>query len=100
VSNVYAYILLMAGITYLIRALPLLFIRRRITNPFLRSFLSYVPYVTLSVMVFPDVLSATGSLASALIGFVTMTGLSLARKNMFVVAIASCAVVFVTELLM
>jgi len=100
VSNVYAYILLMAGITYLIRALPLLFIRRRITNPFLRSFLSYVPYVTLSVMVFPDVLSATGSLASALIGFVTMMGLSLARKNMFVVAIASCAVVFVTELLM
>ena len=98
-NTVYPNILLMAAVTYLIRALPLLFIRQRITNPFIRSFLSYVPYVTLSVMVFPDVLSATGSLWSALIGFATMMGLSLAKKNMFVVAIASCAVVFVAELL-
>ncbi|MHC1785896.1 MAG: AzlD domain-containing protein [Christensenellales bacterium] len=97
---VYPLILLMALVTYLIRALPLVFLRGRIRSPFLRSFLYYVPYVTLSVMIFPDVLSATGSLWSALAGFLAMMTLSFLRQNMFVVASASCLLVFLIEKLL
>ena len=57
----YLYIAAMALTTYLIRVLPLTLIRKPIRNEFLRSFLYYVPYVTLSVMTFPAVLTVTGS---------------------------------------
>ncbi|MBP3312487.1 MAG: AzlD domain-containing protein, partial [Butyricicoccus sp.] len=63
--NIYLYIFVMAAVTYLIRVLPLTLIRRQIKNTFLRSFLYYVPYVTLAVMTFPALLSATGSPISA-----------------------------------
>ena len=57
--NVYLYIAVVALVTYLIRVLPLTLIRREIKNPFLRSFLYYVPYVTLAAMTFPAILPAT-----------------------------------------
>ena len=63
--NVYIYILVMGIVTYLIRVLPLTLIRKEIKNRFIRSFLYYVPYVTLAVMTFPAILDATGSTASA-----------------------------------
>ena len=59
--NIWLYILVMAGVSYLIRAVPLVLIRREITNKTVRSFLYYVPYVTLSVMTFPAILEATQS---------------------------------------
>ena len=59
--NIYIYILVMAGVSYLIRMLPLTLIRKEIKNKTIRSFLYYVPYVTLAVMTFPAILSATGS---------------------------------------
>ena len=59
--NIYLYILIMAGVSYLIRVLPLTLIRKEIRNPFVRSFLYYVPYVTLAVMTFPAILDATQS---------------------------------------
>ena len=68
--NVYIYILVMGIVTYLIRVLPLTLIRREIKNRFIRSFLYYVPYVTLAVMTFPAILDATGSTASALAAFI------------------------------
>ena len=58
----YLYILVMAATTYLIRVLPLTLIRKPIRSVFLRSFLFYVPYVTLSVMTFPAIMNATQSL--------------------------------------
>lgn len=61
--NIYVYIAVMAAVTYLIRLLPLTLIRKEIKNTFLRSFLYYVPYVTLSVMTFPAILYATRSAA-------------------------------------
>lgn len=59
----YLYILVMAATTYLIRVLPLTLIRKPIRSVFLRSFLFYVPYVTLSVMTFPAIMNATQSLS-------------------------------------
>ena len=58
--NTYLYIAIVALVTYLIRVLPLTLIRREIKNQFLRSFLYYVPYVTLAAMTFPAIIHATG----------------------------------------
>ena len=60
-SKIYIYILVCVGVSFLIRELPLTLIRRPIKNRFLRSFLFYVPYVTLAVMTFPAIVEATGS---------------------------------------
>ena len=96
--NVYLYILGMWLVSYLIRVLPLTLIRREIKNRFLRSFLFYVPYVTLAVMTFPSILEATASpLAGAgalLVGiFFAWKGLGL-----FPVACLSCGTVLILEL--
>ena len=97
--NVYLYILVMAAVTYLIRVLPLTLIRREIKNTFLRSFLYYVPYVTLAVMTFPAILDATGSTVSAAAGLLAAALLAWYSASLFQVACAACAVVFVIELI-
>ena len=99
VESVIAAILVMAGVTYLIRALPLVLIRREIKSRFIRSFLYYVPYVTLSVMTFPAILSATASVWSAAAAMAVAVTLSLLRCKLPVVAVAACATVLLTELL-
>ena len=63
-----AYLLTMAGVTYLVRAVPLVLIRKKITNVFLKSFLAYIPIAVLSAMTFPGILYSTGSMGSALVG--------------------------------
>lgn len=99
-GNPYLYILTMAAVTYLIRVLPLTLIRREIKNRFLRSFLYYVPYVTLSVMTFPAILSATASPISAALGFAAALALAWKNKSLLVVACVACAVVFAAELVL
>ncbi len=94
----YTYIIVMAAVTYLIRVLPLTLIRSRIKQPLLRSFLFYVPYVTLAVMTFPAILSATGSVASAALGFLCAVFCAYRGRSLVQVAAVSCAVVFIAEL--
>ena len=96
--NVYLYILGMWLISYLIRVLPLTLIRREITNRTIRSFLHYVPYVTLSVMSFPAILSATQSPVSAALALIGGLLLSWFDGSLFKVSVACCAIVFVAEL--
>lgn len=95
--KIYLYILVMALTTYLIRVLPLTLIRGRIKNQFLRSFLYYVPYVTLAVMTFPAIMNATQSpiagAAAMLVGVVcAWCGLGLLP-----VSLLCCATVIITE---
>lgn len=97
-NGIYLYILVMAGVTYLIRVLPLTLIRKEIKNTYIRSFLYYVPYVTLSVMTFPAILTATASVWSAVIALVIAIFLAYRGKSLFVVSLAACAAVFLTEL--
>lgn len=92
------YLLIMAGTIYLIRVLPLGLIRRRIQNPFIRSFLYYVPYVTLAVMTFPAILSATGSVWSAWAALAVGILLAWCGAGLLTVSVSACAVVFVLEL--
>lgn len=96
--NVYLYILIMAAVSYLIRVLPLTLIRKEIKNRTIRSFLFYVPYVTLSVMTFPAILEATASIWSGL--FALLIGILLAwfQRSLFQVAVFSCLAVFLLEL--
>ena len=96
--NVYIYILVMGIVTYLIRVLPLTLIRREIKNRFIRSFLYYVPYVTLAVMTFPAILDATGSTASALAAFIAAILIAWFGVSLFQVAVIACVVVFVLEM--
>ena len=96
--NVYIYILIMAGVTYLIRVLPLTLIRKEIKNNTIRSFLYYVPYVTLAVMTFPSILSATNSVVSAFMALVIGIGLAWFGANMLQVSVCACLVVFILEL--
>lgn len=97
--NIYIYIAVMAAVTYLIRVLPLTLIRKKITNRTLRSFLYYVPYVTLAVMTFPAILEATNSILSGLVALIAGVILAYFGVSLFGVAVCSCAVVFVLELI-
>lgn len=97
--NTYIYIFIMAAVTLLIRVLPLTLIRKKITNVTLRSFLYYVPYVTLAVMTFPAILEATGSIWSGLAALVAGSLLAFFGVSLFGVAVCSCVVVFVIELI-
>ena len=98
--DVFAYIVVMAVVTYLIRMLPLTLIRRKIKNRFIRSFLYYVPYTTLAAMTFPAILTATGSILSAVLGFLTALVLAFRGKSLLTVAVCASAAVLITELLL
>lgn len=94
---IYAYILVMAGVTYLIRMLPLTLIQKKITNIYIRSFLYYIPYACLTAMTFPAVLYAADSPVSAFFGFAAAVFMGLKKKSLIIVALSACTVVFVAE---
>jgi len=95
--NVYVYILLAAAVSFLIRVLPLTLIRRQITNPFLRSFLYYVPYVTLAVMTFPAIVEAVQVPLAGVAALVVGVVLAWCGAGLFPVAVSCCATVFLIE---
>ncbi len=91
------YILVMAGTTYLIRVLPMTLIRKEIKNRFLRSFLYYIPYVTLAVMTFPAIMDAAEKPLAGLAALIAGAVLAFMGAGLFPVAIVCCIVVFVLE---
>ncbi len=90
-------IVIMAGVTYLIRVIPMAVFRKKITNRFVRSFLSYVPYAVLSAMTFPAILYCTGSVGSAAAGCGTAIALAYFDKGLLMVAIGAAAAVFFAQ---
>ena len=96
--NPWLFMLVMAGVTYLIRVLPLTLIRRDIKNVTIRSFLYYVPYVTLAVMTFPSILSATQTPLSGLAALLVGIALAWRGASLFKVSVLCCVVVFALEL--
>ena len=96
--NIWIYIFVAAAVTYLIRATPLVLIRREITNKTLRSFLYYVPYVTLAVMTFPAIIEATQNPIAGLLALVAGVLLAWFGGSLFKVAVLCCLVVFISEL--
>lgn len=94
------YLFVMAGITYLIRMLPLVLIKKKITNRFLLSFLHYIPYSVLSVMTIPAIFYSTSDIISALTGFMVAVVLAYREKSLLTVAAFSSLAVFVVEFVM
>jgi len=99
-KNFYIYLIVMAGVTYLIRMLPLVLIKKKIKNKYLLSFLYYIPYAVLSAMTFPGIFYSTGSVVSAVVGTVIALLMAYLKRSMVTVAALSCAGVFLTELIM
>ena len=97
--NIYIYIFIMAAVTFLIRVLPLTLIRKKITNVTPRSFLYYMPYVTLAVMTFPAIIEATNSVWSGLAAHIVGVLLAYFGVSLFGVAVCSCVIVFIIELI-
>lgn len=95
--NTYLYILVMAATTYLVRAIPLLFMRKPIKSRYLRSFLHYVPVACLTAMTFPAILSTTDHPISGAAGLLVAVLLALKKKSLIVVAAAGCITVFLVE---
>jgi len=93
----FLYTLSMACVTYLIRMLPFVLLRRPIRSRFIRSFLYYVPYAVLGAMTFPAILYATSGVLSAVIGLLTAVLLSFLGKGLLTVSISACAAVYAVE---
>lgn len=91
------YLLVMAVVTYLIRMLPLVLVKRKIKNRFFNSILYYIPYTVLSAMTIPAIFYATSSLYSAVAGLVAALVLAFRRRSLIVVAIGACLAVLIAE---
>ncbi len=91
------YLISMAGITYLIRMIPLVLCKKKIQNIYIRSFLYYVPYAVLGAMTIPAIFYSTSYILSASVGLVVALLLSFFKKNLIVVAAASGMAVLICE---
>lgn len=94
----FIYLAAMAGVTYLLRLLPLLFVRHKIKSRFVRSFLYYVPYSVLTVMTVPAIFSSTACLFSALVGFAVAIVLACFKRSLLEVAASAVGAVLAAEL--
>ena len=92
-------VLLMAGVTYIPRVLPLAIFKNKIQSRFLTAFLSYVPFAVLGAMIFPDILSSTGHLASAIVGLVTAAVLAYFERSLLQVAVCAIIAVYMCEVI-
>lgn len=99
-SKFLIYLLVMAGVTYLVRMLPLVAVREKIKNKFILSFLHYIPYTVLSVMTVPAIFYATDSPITAAVGFAVAIVAALFERSLVQVAALSCAGVLITEIIM
>ena len=100
-ANVYVYIFVMAGVTYLIRMLPLVLFKKEITSPFVKSFLYYVPYACLAAMTFPAILTATSAgIVSGIAALIVALIAAYRENSLLTVAVCACAAVFIVERVM
>ncbi len=96
--SILSSILIMIGTVYLVRLLPLLFLRKDIKNRWVKSFFYYVPYVTLAVMTFPAILHATAHPVAGLIALIVGVLASVLIGDMFIVAILCCVAAYISGL--
>ena len=100
IEQIYIYLFVMSAVTIAIRLVPLTLIRGQVHNQFIRSFLYYVPYVTLAVMTFPAILSATQTPVSGALAFAAGIALAWYGASLFKVSAACCVIVFAVELVL
>ena len=98
--KLYLYLLVMAGVTYLVRMLPLAFFRKKITNPFLLGVLHYMPFAVLGTMTVPAIFTSTGAVIPSVVGFLAALLLGLKRRSLIEVALVATAAAYITSLLL
>ena len=91
------YLAVTAGVTYLIRMLPMTVFRKEIRSRFIRSFLNYIPYAVLGAMTFPDVLYSTGDVRTAACGAAVAVLLAWRGRSLLTVAVAACCAVALAQ---
>ena len=96
-TYIFASIAVMALITYLIRVLPMVIFRKKITNVWVQSFLHYVPYACLTAMTFPAILSSTATILSGAAALIVAVVLAYRGKSLLTVSLAASAAVMATE---
>ena len=99
-KDFWIYLLILAGSTYLVRAIPFAAMRKKIENPFIKSFLYYIPYAVLSAMTLPAAFYATGNVISGAVGLVVGGIFAYMGKGLTLVAVVSCAAAFLAECVM
>ena len=98
-AYIIAGIAVMALVTYLVRMLPMVIFRKKITNVRVKSFLYYVPYAVLSAMTFPAIFSSTGTYPSAIAGCGVAVFLAYKGKGLLTVAVGAAAAVFIVQMI-
>lgn len=103
----FTYLIIMAGVTYLIRAVPFVLVRKKIENKYIRAFLNYIPYAVLTAMTIPAIFFSTSpsgsgmfdtvGLITASAGFLAAVILSYMEKSLITVALAASVTVMVTQ---
>lgn len=96
----FIYLLVMALVTYAIRVIPYVCMRKEVKNKFFKSFLGYIPYTVLASMTFPVILDATSSPVTAVVGFVVAVIVAYFEKGLLQVAIWACSAVLLMELVL
>ena len=96
----FIYLAVMAGVTYLVRAVPFVLINRKLTNRYLRAFFNYIPYAVLASMTIPAVFYSTDSVVTATAGFLTALALAFMKKSLLTVALSASAAVLISSLLL
>ena len=99
-DNILLYFLIMAGVTYLIRMIPLALVKGKITSTFVQSFIYYVPYAVLSAMTIPAIFYSTASMLSAAAGFLVAVVVAYFGKPLLTVALSACGTVLAVEILL
>lgn len=96
-SQFFTYLLIMAGTTYLLRAIPFFAFSKKINNRYVRSFLHYIPYTVLTVMTLPAALYVSGSVIAAGVGLLAGVLVAVKSKNLLLTALTSCVCVYIIE---
>lgn len=98
--RLFFYVLVMAGVTYLIRMLPMIIFKKKIENRLIRSFLYYIPYAVLAAMTFPAILDSTATPVSAAVGLLVALVIAYLDWGLLPTALFACAGVFLCEFIM
>ena len=94
------YLVIMFGVTYLIRVLPLLLIKKKIENRFIRSFLAYIPYTVLGAMTFPAIFHIAQSPVCGIVGAVTGVVLAVFGHGLCTVAAGTAAATYIIMIIL
>lgn len=97
-KDIFLYIIVMAGVTYIIRMMPMVLFRKKIKSKFMKSVLYYTPYAVLGAMTFPAIFYSTGDVISASAGLVVALALAFFNQSMVTVALGACAAAYILSL--